>query len=86
MSQTLQRQTNQMSVRLVFWGVAIGVIGAMLRKHAENVGEFVGILGSRATTSDLVTAAPADWGMGLLIIGAVVTLAGLVGMTARRPT
>jgi len=85
MSQTLQRQTNQMSVRLVFWGVAIGVVGAILRKHAENVGEFVGVLGSRATTSDLATAAP-NWGMSLLIIGAVVTLTGLVGMAAGRPT
>jgi hypothetical protein len=47
MSQTLQRQTNQMSVRLVFWGVAIGVVGAILRKHAENVGDFVGVLGER---------------------------------------
>jgi hypothetical protein len=86
MSQTLQRQTNQMSVRLVFWGVAIGVVGAILRKHAENVGDFVGVLGSRAATPDLVAATPADWGMGLLIVGAVVTLAGLVGMAAHRPT
>ena len=86
MSQTLQRQTNQMSVRLVFWGVAIGVVGAILRKHAENVGEFVGVLGSRAATSDLVTAAPADWGTGLLIIGVMVLLAGLVVIATRRPT
>jgi hypothetical protein len=86
MSQTLQRPTNQMSVWLVFWGVAIGVVGAILRKHAENVGEFVGVMGSRAATSGLVTATPADWGMGLLIVGAVVTLAGLVGMATHRPT
>jgi hypothetical protein len=86
MSQTLQRQTNQASVWLVFWGVAIGVTGAILRKHAENVGEFVGVLGTRAATSDLVTAAPADWGIALLIVGTVVTLAGIVGMAARPRT
>jgi hypothetical protein len=84
MSQTLQRQTNQGSVRLVFWGVVIGLVGAILRKHAENVGEFVGVLGSRGVISDLVTASPADCGMGLLIVGAVVTLTGLVGMATPR--
>jgi hypothetical protein len=86
MSQTLQRQTDQMSVWLLFLGVVIGIVGAIVRKHAENVAEFLRVLGSRAVTSDPMTASPADWGLGLLIVGAVVTLAGLVVIAGRRPT
>ncbi len=82
MSQTVQRQTNEMSVWLLFSGAVIGIVGAIVRKHAENVGEFLGVLGSRAVTSNPMTAAPADWGVGLLIVGAVVTLAGLIVIAA----
>ena len=85
MSQTVQRQTNEMSVWLLFSGFVIGIVGAIVRKHAENVGEFLGVLGSRAVTSSPMTAAPADWGMGLLIVGAVVTLAGLIVIAAPSP-
>jgi hypothetical protein len=86
MSQTLQRPTNQMSAWLVFSGVAIGIVGATVKKHAESVGELFGALGSRTATSHLGTAAPADWGFGLLIVGVIVLLAGLVVIAAGRPT
>jgi hypothetical protein len=86
MSQTVQRQTNEMSVWLLFSGVVIGIVGAIVRKHAENVGEFLAALGSRAVTSNPMTTAPADWGLGLLILGAVVTLAWLIpGIAAPSP-
>jgi hypothetical protein len=85
MSQTMQRQTNEMSVWLLFAGVVIGIVGAIVRKHAENVGEFLGVVGSRAVTSNPMTAAPADWGLGLLIVGAVVTLAGLIVIAGPSP-
>ena len=45
MSQTLQRPTNQIPVWLVFSGVVIGIVGATVKKHAENVGELLGTLG-----------------------------------------
>ena len=83
MSQTVQRHTNEMCVWLLFSGAVIGIVGAIVRKHAENVGEF--LLSSRAVTSNPMTAAPADWGLGLLIVGAVVTLAGLIVIAAPSP-
>ncbi len=83
MSQTLQRQTNQIPAWLMFWGVAIGIVGAIVKKHAENIAELVGALGSRAATA---AVAPAHWGMGLLIAGAVVVLVALIVIAARRPT
>jgi hypothetical protein len=87
MSQTLQRPTNQIPARLVFSGVVIGTVGATVTKHAESVGELLGALGSRTATLDNpATASPADWGLGLLIVGAIVLLAGLVVIAARRPT
>jgi hypothetical protein len=85
MSQTVQRQTNQMPARLVFWGAAIGVAGAILKKHAESVGEFILALCIRAGASDgAATVVPSDWGLGLLCTGAVVALAGAVAIAARR--
>jgi hypothetical protein len=86
MSQTLRRQTNQMSAWLVFSGVLIGMVGATVKKHAENVGELLGALGRRTATSDPATASPTDWGSGLLIVGVIVLLAGFVVIAARRPT
>jgi hypothetical protein len=85
MSQTLRRQTNQMSAWLVFSGVLIGIVGATVKKHAENVGELLRALGRRTAASDPVTAAP-NWGLGLLIVGVIVLLAGFVVIAARRPT
>ena len=86
MSQTLQRPTNQIPVWLVFSGVAIGVVGATAKKHAENVGELFAVLGRLTPFSHPATASPSDWGLGLLIVGAIVLLAGLVVIAARRPT
>jgi hypothetical protein len=86
MSQTVQRQTNQMPAWLVFWGAAIGVVGAILKKHAESVGEFILALRIRAGASDVAaTVVPSDWALGLLCTGAVVALAGAVAIAARRP-
>jgi hypothetical protein len=86
MSQTVQRQTNQTPVRLVFWGVAIGLVGAILKEHSGSVGELLLALCIRAGASDVAAAVmPSDWGLGLLCTGAVVALAGLVAIAARRP-
>jgi voltage-gated potassium channel len=41
MSQTAQRQTNQMPAWLMSSGVVIGIVGAIVKKHAENIGELI---------------------------------------------
>jgi hypothetical protein len=82
MSQTVPRQTNQVPAWLIFSGVVIGIVGAIVKKHAENIAELVGALGSRAATA---AAATAHWGMGLLIVGVVVVLAALIVIATRRP-
>jgi voltage-gated potassium channel len=46
MSQTVQRQTNQMPAWLMSSGAVVGVIGAILKKHAETIGELIGNLRS----------------------------------------
>jgi hypothetical protein len=84
MSQTLQRPTNRIPAWLVFTGVVIGTVGATVTKHAENVGDLVGV-GRRTATSASATASPADWGPGLLMVGAIVLLVGLVVIAVRRP-
>jgi hypothetical protein len=38
MSQIVQRETNHMPAWLIFAGVAIGVVGAAVKKHAESIG------------------------------------------------
>jgi len=87
MSQTVQRQTNQTPVWLVFSGVVIGIVGAIMKDHAESVGELILALGSWAGTAEVATAiAHGDWGLVLLVAGAIVALAGLVAVAARRPT
>jgi hypothetical protein len=87
MSQTMQRQTNPMPVWLVFCGGVIGVVGAIVTKHADSVGEFILALSIRAGASDVAAAVVAsDWGLGLLCAGAVVVLAGLVAIATRRPS
>jgi hypothetical protein len=70
MSEVMQRHRDQMPARLVFSGVAIGVVGASVRKHAESVGELVVALGGRTDTSDVVVAvALGHWGLVLLVAG-----------------
>jgi hypothetical protein len=53
MSAAMHRQKGQMPAWLMFSGMAIGVVGASVRKHAESVAEFVVFLGSRTDNSDL---------------------------------
>jgi len=79
MSEAVQRQRVQMPAWLVLSGVAIGVVGASVNKHAESVGELVVALGSRTDSSDVAMAvALGHLGLVLLVVGAVVVLAGLV--------
>ena len=78
MSEALQRHIGPMPTWLMFSGATIGIVGASVTKHAESVGAFVVALDSRAGTSNLAAAAPGRWGLGLLIVGAVVALFGLV--------
>jgi hypothetical protein len=86
MSQTLQRQTNQVPVWLVFCGGVIGIVGAIIKNHAESIGEFILAPSIRAGASEVAVAVVAgDWGLGLLCTGAVVVIAGLIAIAARRP-
>jgi hypothetical protein len=79
MSEAIQPQTGQTPTRLLFSGVAIGVVGASVKKHAESVGELVAALAIRTYSSDVaVAAALGQAGLALLVAGAVVALAGLV--------
>jgi hypothetical protein len=79
MSEAVQRQSGQMSAWLVFSGVAIGVVGASVNKRAEDVGELVVALGGRTDSSDVAIAvALGQLGLVLVVVGAVVVLAGLV--------
>lgn len=79
MSAAMHRQKGQLPAWLMFSGMAIGVVGASVRKHAESVAEFVVLLGSRTDNSDLAAAvALGYWGLVLLVAGTVVVLAGLV--------
>ena len=83
MSEAMQRPMAPMPAWLVFSGAAIGIVGASVTKHAENVGELILALDSRADPSNLAAVTPGEWGVGLLIVGAVVALSGLV-VAARR--
>jgi hypothetical protein len=79
MSEAVQRQSGQMPAWLVLSGVAVGVVGASVNKHAESVGELVVALGSRTDSSDIAMAvALGQLGLVLVVVGAVVVLAGLV--------
>jgi voltage-gated potassium channel len=44
MSQTVRRQTNQMPAWLMSPGVVVGIVGAIVKKQAENIGEFIELL------------------------------------------
>ena len=84
MSEAIQRHMAPMPAWLVFSGATAGIVGASIAKHAESIGELIVALNSRADTSNLPAVAPGRWELGLLIVGAVVTLSGLV-VAARRP-
>jgi hypothetical protein len=79
MNEAMQRQTGQTPAWLLFSGVAIGVVGASVNKHAESVGERVVALSGRTENSDATVAVVlGQWSLLLVVAGAVVVLAGLV--------
>ena len=82
MSEAMQRQMGQTPAWLLFSGVAIGVVGASVKKHADSVGELVVALATRTYSSDVVAAAAlGQVGLALVIAGSVVALAGLLVIT-----
>ena len=87
MREAVQRQTGQTPAWLLFSGVAFGVVGASVNKHGESVGELVMALRGRTENSDAAVAvALGQWGLLLLVVGAVVVVAGLVVIAlAGRP-
>jgi hypothetical protein len=86
MSQTVQRQTNQTPAWLMFSGGVIGTVGAIVMRHAENADQLILALGSPAEVSHVAAVAhSSEWGLVLLITGAVVALTGIVVIAARRP-
>jgi hypothetical protein len=79
MREAMQRQSAQTPAWLLFSGVAIGVLGASVNKHAESVSELVVFLRSRMENSNAtVSVALGQWALLLLVGGAVVMLTGLV--------
>ena len=79
MSEAMRLQAGRTPAWLLFSGVAIGVVGASVHKHAETVGELVVALRGRTENSDATAAgALGQGGLLLLIVGAVAVLAGLV--------
>jgi voltage-gated potassium channel len=44
MSQTVQRQPNQMPAWLMSSGAVVGIVGAILKKHAEKIRELIALL------------------------------------------
>jgi len=81
MSEAMQRQGGHTPAWLLFSGLAIGVLGASVNKHAETVGELVVALRGRTENSDAIVAgALGQWGLLLLVVGAVAVLAGLVAI------
>lgn len=84
MSEAMQRHMGPMPAWLMFSGATIGIVGASVTKHAETIGKLVGAVDGWASTSNLAAVAPGEWGLGLLIVGVVVALAGLF-VVARGP-
>ena len=79
MSEAMRLQTGRTPAWLLFSGVAIGVVGASVNKHAESVSELVVALRGPTENSDATVAVALDQsGLLLLVVGAVVVLAGLV--------
>jgi voltage-gated potassium channel len=60
MSQTVQRQANQMPAWLISSGVVIGIVGAIVKKQAESIGELIGLLRSERPYRTARRAAPTD--------------------------
>ena len=78
MSEAMQRHTGQRPAWLLFSGVALGVVGASVNKHADSVGERVVVLRGRTENSDATVAVALDQGLLLLAVGAIVVLVGLL--------
>jgi hypothetical protein len=79
MSESMRRQTGRMPAWLLISGVAIGVVGASVNKHAESVAELLVAPRGRTENSDVTVAGALDqWGFLLLVVGAVAVLTGLV--------
>jgi hypothetical protein len=79
MSEAMQRQTGQTTAWPLFSGVAFGIVGASVNNHAESVGELAMALRGRTENWNAPDAvALGQWGLLLLVVGAVVVLAGLV--------
>jgi hypothetical protein len=51
MSQTVQRQTNQMAAWLMSSSAVVGIVGATLKRHAEKIREIIGPLGRPPQTA-----------------------------------
>ena len=63
MSEAVQRQMGHTPVWLLFSGLAIGVVGASVNKHAESVGELVVAPRGRTENSGAAVAvALGQWG------------------------
>jgi voltage-gated potassium channel len=60
MSQTVQRRANQMPAWLMSSGVVIGIVGAIVKKQAESIGELIGLLRSERPYRTARRAAPTD--------------------------
>jgi hypothetical protein len=60
MSQTVHRQTNQLPAWLMSSGVVIGIVGAIVKKQAESIGELIGLLRSERPSRTARRAAPSS--------------------------
>ena len=79
MGEAMRRQTGRMPAWLLFSGVAIGVVGASVNKHAERAAEILVALRGRTENSDATVAGALDqWSLLLVVVGAVAVLIGLV--------
>ena len=87
MSEAMRLQASRAPDWLLFSGVAIGVVGASVKKHAKGISELVVALSGRTENSDVAVAVALDeWGLLLLVVGAIVVLAGpvVIALTGRR--
>jgi hypothetical protein len=87
MSEAVRLQKGRTPAWLLFSGVAIGVVGASVKKHAEGVGELLVALSDRTENSDVAMVIAVDqWSLLLLVVGAVVVLAGpvVIALAGRR--
>ena len=78
MSEAIQRHTGQRPAWLLLSGVAVGVVGASVIKHADSVGELVVVLRGRPENSDATVAVALGQGWLLLVVGAILVLVGLL--------